>query len=85
MDTRQMSASNRGSVPQDLLLSETKRIQDLAFEVTDRNEQLAKAARRTLRALDGYWAAWEEDGRRMELWWTVYERWRVRLEELSGF
>lgn len=67
---------------------------DLNHKATE--EQMAKAradldyallafnTRRMLRALDGYWKVYEErDG--AEAWWTVYERYRAKVERtLSG-
>lgn len=48
-------------------------------------EDILHNTRRMLQALDLYWKFYEQDGDKMERWWTLYERYRNRVDEgLSG-
>lgn len=58
--------------------SQVKPVQAQAFKYAD----LAFCTRRMLRALDGYWGAWEKDGGWMSLWWDTFERYRRGVEAI---
>ncbi len=62
-------------------MSDLWRIQRTAFDALDDSARLRLAARRTLQALDRYWAVYERDADLERLWWDTFERWRARLED----
>lgn len=55
-----------------------------AAQATTLLAELEHNTRRMLQALDGYWERYEGYGASEEAWWTVYERYRARVEECAA-